>query len=101
VTAVPQPYSEGLRRKILEACERQEGSLAELAVFFSVRHGYPKKIRQQRRCTGLKTVPVPPRLAPPKVTLAVEQQVAELWQAQPDANSPNYGTVLWPMTACD
>jgi transposase len=82
---VPQPYSQDLRSKILDAYQRKEGSLAELAVRFSVSHGYTKKIRQHQHRTDQKTPPVPKQRAAPKVTVAVRQQVRRLWQAQPDA----------------
>jgi transposase len=82
---VPQPYSQDLRRKILDAYARQEGSLAALAVRFSVSHGYTKKIRQHQHRTGQTTAPVPKQRVAPKVTAAVQQQVRRLWEAQPDA----------------
>ncbi len=82
---MPQPYSQDLRRKILDAYARKEGSLAELAVRFSVSHGYTKKIRQHQHRTGQTTAPVPKQRVAPKVTAAVQQQVRRLWEAQPDA----------------
>jgi transposase len=45
-------YSNDLRRKLLEAYDRGEGSLRELAVRFAVSHGYTKKIRKQQLRSG-------------------------------------------------
>ena len=91
---MPQPYSQDLRRKILDAYERKEGSLAELAVRFSVSHGYTKKIRQHQHRTDQKTPPVPKQRAAPKVTAAVEQQVRRLTEVHPDATLAALGDRL-------
>ena len=45
-------FSDDLRRRILEAVERGEGSEPELAARFRVSHGYVKKIRRQQLRTG-------------------------------------------------
>ncbi len=46
-------YSDDLRRKLLEAHERGDGSLAELAVRFGVSRGWAWKISAARRRSGL------------------------------------------------
>jgi transposase len=46
------PYSDDLRRKLLEAYERNEGSLAELADRFSVSLGWAKKVSAHKTRTG-------------------------------------------------
>ncbi len=45
-------YSDDLRRKLLEAHQRQEGSLAQLAKRFSVSLGWALKISAQLRHSG-------------------------------------------------
>ncbi len=45
-------YSNDLRRKLLEAYERKEGSLPELARRFSVSLGWAKKVSAYRTRTG-------------------------------------------------
>ena len=93
---MPRPYSQDLRSKILDAYARQEGSLAELAVRFSVSHGYTKKIRQYQHRTGQKTRPVPRVRPAPKITPAVQAQVRRLWEAQPDATLAEFLIAWWP-----
>ena len=45
-------YSDDWRRKILEAYDRELGSLRELAERFCVSHAWALKISSQRRRTG-------------------------------------------------
>ncbi len=47
-----RPYSDDLRRKLLEAHDRGDGSLAELAVRFGVSRGWAWKISSARRRSG-------------------------------------------------
>jgi transposase len=49
---MPQPYSDDLRCKVLEAYEAGAGSLRKLAAQFGVSWGYSKKIRAQQVRTG-------------------------------------------------
>ena len=51
---MPQPYSDDLRSKLLEAYEAGQGTLRELARQFRVSWGYSKKIRRQQLRTGQK-----------------------------------------------
>jgi len=50
-------YSDDLRRKLLEAHARKEGSLAELAARFSVSLGWALKIRRSLLGAGRWSVP--------------------------------------------
>ena len=54
---MPQPYSDDLRGKLLEAYEAGQGSLRELAQQFRVSWGYSKKIRAQQLRSGHKQRP--------------------------------------------
>lgn len=47
-----RPYSDDLRKKLLEAHDRGEGSLAELAVRFGVSRAWAWKISSARRRSG-------------------------------------------------
>lgn len=49
---MPKPLSDDLRRRILQAYERQEGSQRELAERFGVGWEYVRKIRKQWRRSG-------------------------------------------------
>lgn len=50
--AMARAYSDDLRRKILEAYRRSEGTEAVLAERFGVSYGFVKKIRRQQLRTG-------------------------------------------------
>ncbi len=49
---MPRVYSDDLRRKLLEAHERGEGSLTSLAIRFSVSVGWAKKVSRALLHTG-------------------------------------------------
>jgi transposase len=49
---MPKVYSDDLRRKLLEAHQRNEGSLPSLAARFSVSVGWAKKVSQALLHTG-------------------------------------------------
>ena len=77
-------YSNDLRRKLLEAYDRGEGSLRELAERFGVSSPYAWKISAQRKQTG-QVERVEQRHGPEsKVTGAVEQQLRAWVRQQPD-----------------
>ena len=82
---MPQPYSNDLRRKILGAYARKEGSLRELAERFDVSHAYAKKIHREQLRTGQMERKPQPRYGPvSKVTAAVQEQVRAEVKRQPD-----------------
>ena len=82
---MPRPYSDDLRRKLLEAYEAGAGSLRELATGFRVSWGYTKKIRGQQLRTGQKQRPVQSQHGPAsRVTAAVQQQLRAAVRQQPD-----------------
>ena len=78
-------YSDDLRRKLLEAHQQGEGSLAELAKRFRVSVGWAKSISAQLRQTGRMERPVAGQRGPrSKLTPEVQRQL-HLWiGAQPD-----------------
>jgi transposase len=89
-------YSDDLRRKLLEAYERNEGSLAELADRFSVSQGWAKKISAQRTRTG-KRERQPGRLRglASKITPELRQQLAEWIEAQSNLALAELQLRLW------
>jgi transposase len=88
-------YSDDLRRKLLEAHDRGEGSLAELAGRFGVSGPWAWKISAQRKRTG-RMERIEQRHGPEsKVTTEVEQQL-RLWvRQQPDATLAELQARLW------
>jgi transposase len=79
-----KPYSDDLRRRILEALERGEGSELELAARFRVSYGYVKKIRRQQLRTGtMLRVPHRPGRKP-KFTEPIRAQLRRWLKQQPD-----------------
>lgn len=77
-------YSDDLRRRILEAYERGEGSESQLAQRFRVSLGYVQKIRRQWRRTGkMERTPHHPGRKP-KFTEPVRQQLRSWLKQQPD-----------------
>ena len=77
-------YSDDLRRKLLEAHDRGEGSLQEWARRFGVSVPWAWKISSQRRRTG-QMERVPQRHgSPSRVTTAVEERLRSLVREQPD-----------------
>ena len=82
---MPQPYSDDLRRKLLEAYEASQVSLPELAKQFGVSWGYSKKIRAQQLRTGRKERPPQKRHGPVgRVTPQMQQQLRSAVRQQPD-----------------
>ena len=79
-------YSDDLRRKVLEAHERGEGTLEELAERFSVSLGWVGKISAAyTRTGGMERPPGRKRGRTSKITPEIEQFLRTLVAAQPDA----------------
>jgi transposase len=88
-------YSNDLRRKLLEAYDRGEGSLRELAKRFGVSRPYAWKISAQRKRTG-QVERVEQRHGPEsKVTRAMEQQLRTWVRQQPDLTLVEIQERLW------
>jgi transposase len=88
-------YSNDLRRKLLEAYDRGEGSLRELAERFRVSSPYAWKISAQRKRSG-QVERVEQRHGPEsKVTRAVEQQLRTWVRQQPDLTLVEIQERLW------
>lgn len=75
-------YSNDLRRKLLEAHDRGQGSLSELAQRFGVSRGWAWKISAARRRTGQIEQPV---FHPGRKTRLDRKALAVILQQQPDA----------------
>jgi len=79
-----KPYSDDLRRRILQAYANGEGTQAELAQRFRVSAGYVGKIVGQWRRTGkMGRVPHHPGRKP-KFTESIRQQLRSWLRQQPD-----------------
>ena len=88
-------YSNDLRRKLLEAYDRGEGSLRELAERFGESSPYAWKISAQRKRTG-QVERVEQRHGPEsKVTEAVEEQLRTWVRLQPDLTLVEFQERLW------
>lgn len=88
-------YSDDLRRKLLEAHDRGEGSLAELARRFGVSVPWAWKISRQRRQTG-RMERVEQRHGPPsRMTAAVQASLRALVRQQPDVTLMELQQRLW------
>ena len=69
-------YSDDLRRKLLEAHQRKEGSLSQLAQRFSVSHGWALKISAQLHRSGKMERAAGRRRGPTsKITLEIQQEL--------------------------
>ena len=77
-------YGDDLRRKLLQAHDRGEGTLEQLAERFSVSVPWAWKISAQRKRTGQMERVEQRRGGNRKVTAAVEQRLRGWVQAQPD-----------------
>src|ERR1700733_5956575 len=70
------PYSDDLRRKLLNAHRRGEGSLSQLAKRFDVSVGWARKISAALRSTGkMERTPGGPRGPSSKLTDALRQDL--------------------------
>ena len=93
--AMAKAYSDDLRRKLLEAHERGEGSLRELAQRFGVSVPWAWKISRQRRRTG-QMERVEQRHGPPsRMTAAVQASLRGLVRQQPDVTLVELQQRLW------
>jgi transposase len=80
-----KPYSDDLRRRILEAYGQGEGSQAQVAQRFRVSVGYVEKIRGQQRRTGkMERLPHHPGRKP-KFTQPIREQLRGWLRQQPDS----------------
>ncbi len=77
-------YGDDLRRKLLQAHDRGEGTLEQLAARFSVSAPWAWKISAQRKRTGQMERVEQRRGTVRKVTAEVEQRLRGWVQAQPD-----------------
>ena len=88
-------YSNDLRRKLLEAYGRGEGSLRELAERFGMSSPYAWKISAQRKRTG-QMERVEQRHGPEsRITASVEQQLRSWVRQQPDLTLVEIQERLW------
>jgi transposase len=91
-----QAYSDDLRRKLLEAYEAGEGSLAELAVRFRVSVGWAKKISAAMLRTGqMERSPGGPRGRKSRITPAAADYLRERVKQQPDRTLSELREDLW------
>jgi len=88
-------YSNDLRRKLLEAYDRGEGSLRELADRFGVSSPWAWKISSQRRRTG-QMERVEQRHGPrSRLTAEVAARLRSLLREQPDRTLAELQQELW------
>jgi transposase len=92
---MPRAYSDDLRCKLLQAYERAEIGLEQLADQFGVSYGFTKKIRRQQLQSGQMERPPQLRHGPvSRVTAQVEQQLRGELQDQPDLTLAELGQRL-------
>ena len=88
-------YSDDLRRKLLEAHDRGEGSLRELAQRFGVSVPWAWKISRQRKRTG-QMERIEQRHGPrSRITAEVQGKIRRLIKQQPDATLVELQQRLW------
>lgn len=88
-------YSDDLRRKLLEAHDRGEGSLRELAKRLGVSVAWAWKISRQRKRTG-QMERVQQRHGPPsRMTAELRARLRGLVRQQPDATLRELQRRLW------
>ena len=88
-------YSDDLRRKLLEAHDRGEGSLRELAKRFGVSVPWAWKISRQRKRTG-QMERIEQRHGPRShITVEAEGKIRRLVKQQPDATLAELQQRLW------
>ena len=88
-------YSDDLRRKLLEAHDRGEGSLRELAGRFGVSSPWAWKISSQRRRTGQMERVEQRHGSPSRATAEVEARLRSLLREQPDRTLVELQEGLW------
>lgn len=90
-----KPYSDDLRRKILQAYAAGEGTEEQLAERFRVSYGYVKKLRRQQLRTGkMERVAHHPG-AKPKFSQPMQLQLRGWLQQQPDLTLAELQEKLW------
>ena len=88
-------YSDDLRRKLLQAHDRGEGSLRELAQRFGVSVPWAWKISRQRKQTG-QIERIEQRHGPrSRLTVEVQEKIRRLVKQQPDARLVELQQRLW------
>ena len=88
-------YSDDLRRKLLEAHDRGEGSLRELAQRFGVSVAWAWKISRQRKQTG-QMERIEQRHGPcSRITAEVQGKIRRLVKQQPEATLVELQQRLW------
>jgi len=88
-------YSDDLRRKLLQAHDRGEGSLRELAQRFGVSVPWAWKISRQRKQTG-QIERIEQRHGPrSRLTVEVQEKIRRLVKQQPDATLVELQQRLW------
>jgi transposase len=91
-----KPYSDDLRRKLLEAHQDGEGTLEELAEQFRVSGAWARKISACFHRTGKMERPEgKPRGRQSKVTVAVDEFVKATIAARPDVTLAELQLRLW------
>lgn len=89
-------YSDDLRRKFAEACEREDVSLATLAARFGVSVGWAEKLRRTQRQTGQIERPVGDKRGPQsKITEELRQRIRDWIRARPDLTLIEIQLQLW------
>jgi transposase len=77
-------YDNDLRRKYLEAFDRGEGTLGELALRFGVSQGWGWKISAARKRTGRMERVIVRRGRPSRVTVEIQDKIRAWFGSQPD-----------------
>ena len=88
-------YSDDLRRKLLEAHDRREGSLRELAKRFGVSVPWAWKISRQRKRTGQMERMAQRHGPRSRITTEVQGKICRLVKQQPDATLVELQQRLW------
>ena len=92
---MPRAYSDDLRCKILQAYERAEIGLEQLADQFGVSYGFTKKIRRQQLQTGQMERPAQLQHGPAsRATEPVKQYLRRQLQSHPDLTLAELGQQL-------
>ena len=92
---MPRAYSDDLRGKILQAYERGDLGLEDLAEQFGVSYGYTKKIRRQQLLSGQRERVAQSRYGPvSRVTAEVQAQLRAELRRQPDLTLAELGERL-------
>ena len=92
---MPKALSDDLRRRVLEAYARQEGSQAELARRFDISFEFVRKLRRQFRQSGqMERVPQARHNAPSRMNVVVREQLRLWLREQPDRTLAELGELL-------